>query len=119
MLKKSLRLRNSGDFGRVYKFGRRITGKHLQIFSLNSRTARLVNQNVKRFGFVVSKKATRTVAQRNRVKRILRALVQKSLKEFQGTNDYILQAKKNIDLVSPEELRNEYGVLIKKLHARI
>jgi ribonuclease P protein component len=83
------------------------------------RTPRLINQDTKRFGFVVSKKATRTVAHRNRIKRILRALVQKSQKEFQDAHDYILQAKKNINFVSRQELRNEYDALIKKLHARL
>lgn len=117
-MKKSLRLKHTADFDRVYKAGRQITEKHLQLFFLNLRGRVVANQNAKRFGFVVSKRAAPKIVQRNRMKRVLRAMVQAKLEDFRDGYDFILQAKRNVANLSMPELKYEFDQLLKKLQAR-
>lgn len=115
MLKKNLRLRRGDDFERVYKTGRRVTEKHLQLLFLNTGPPHISRQNPPRFGFVVSKKATPKIHERNRVKRILRALAQARLDDFNRGYDYIFQARRDINQLSNTELAREFDALIKRL----
>ncbi|OGE77873.1 MAG: ribonuclease P protein component [Candidatus Doudnabacteria bacterium RIFCSPHIGHO2_01_FULL_46_14] len=108
MLSRVFRLTQEKDFLRIYKKGQRIQGNHLRISVLRA------NQNVTRFGFVISKKELSKATARNRVKRILRAAVHGQKKNIKPGYDVIIQARASSKLAPPALLRQEIENLFSK-----
>ncbi|KGG80076.1 ribonuclease P protein component [Caloranaerobacter azorensis] len=65
MDKKKLKLRNSREFKRVYKYGDSYANKYLVIFFIKN------NLNYNRVGFSVTKKIGKSVV-RNRIRRLIK-----------------------------------------------
>lgn len=108
MLPAPNRLRREQDFSYVYKKGRRIHGHGFSIFFLPH------SQNASRFGFVISKKIIPKSTARNRVKRILRAVIQQNLKRIKSGYDVIIQARLTSKTEPPAKIREELVQIIKQ-----
>ncbi|MDP3741130.1 MAG: ribonuclease P protein component [bacterium] len=106
MLPRALRLTSKSDFSQVYRKGRRLVTRNLQLFLLKS--SDLVNQNTFRFGFVVSKKHVGKIVRRNRIKRILRSLVSRHLAVIPSGYKYIISAKPGIDKETRAQIATEF-----------
>ena len=107
MLKKSRRVVKDSDFTRIYKSGKRASTKNLNLIFISS------NQNISRFGFVVSKKQTHRIVDRNRIKRRLRACVSAKISDIKPGADVIFGGKGKVLEISSEELGEEVGKLLK------
>lgn len=108
MLGRRLRLRDPQDFAQIYKKGQRLSGPHLRVFYLPN------NQNLTRFGFVVSKKQVRQIVKRNRLKRVLREKVRQNLASFPLGYDFIIQIRSAAVEVSSTVLQEELLKLFSK-----
>ncbi|OGE75735.1 MAG: ribonuclease P protein component [Candidatus Doudnabacteria bacterium RIFCSPHIGHO2_02_FULL_48_21] len=109
MLPASFRLTQEKDFALIYKKGRRVQGRSLRIIVARS------NQNVNRFGFVVSKKDLPLSTQRNRLKRILRDEVRVHIKAIKAGHDIVIQGRGGAKHAPPSEIRAELIQLIRRL----
>lgn len=89
MLPKEYRLRKDKDFQSVYWKGK--------VFQNNFFIVRILknNQQVSRFGFVVSAKVSKKATERNRLKRRLRELIRLNLNKFETGFDVVIIAKKS------------------------
>lgn len=116
MLPRFRRLTSKRDFDRVYRKGKRFASTNLHLFSF--RAANLVNQNISRFGFVVSKKHVSQIVKRNRVKRVLRSLVSSLISTIPKGYEFVITGKPGIDKTSRAQLAFELEDLIGKLAKR-
>ncbi|GAW93649.1 ribonuclease P protein component [Calderihabitans maritimus] len=89
MLPKDRRLRKRADFRKVYQHGRSLAGRYLVVYYLNS------GKNKTRFGFSISKKIGKA-HERNRIKRTLREVCRKNLRQFKEGFDIIFIARSKI-----------------------
>src|SRR3989344_5775576 len=101
MLPKAFRLTHERDFSLVYKHSKPISSSHLKLYSLPQ------NQNQSRFGFVVSKKQVKTIVERNRIKRRLRAVISQKLSKLKSGYSVIIQVKNNARTMTTSELKAE------------
>lgn len=108
MLPKIARLTEDKDFSLIYRKGRRLSSANLRIFILKQ------NQNIKRFGFVLGKKAIPKSTGRNRVKRILRAAIRQKLDRLEPGHDVIIQGQAGCKSARPALLRSEVWGLLEK-----
>lgn len=115
MLPKGSRLRANADFSRVYKFGRRQESRNLRLFYLPR------GGKSTRIGFVVSKKSTKVgsaagkIADRNRVKRVLREEARLLLKNLPPGLDIVMQAREGVVKLPAEQIRGELRQLLNNL----
>jgi len=109
MLPKNLRVVKDKEFSAIYKAGSRARSKNLTVTYLKQ------DQNISRFGFVVSKKQAHRIVRRNRVKRRLRAQVSQLLPRVTAGFDLIISARESVLALSGEELRFELAGLLKKV----
>lgn len=96
-------LRDSRDFQRVYKSGKRYDGSLLTVFALPNKFA------YHRLGVTASKKALGNAVERNRAKRLLREtfrLTETPLGSLRNKYDWILNGRRqllSVKVVSPAE----------------
>ena len=100
MLIKEYRMRTTRDYNKVYKYGKKIPSRYILVFVLKS------GQNISRFGFVTSKKVGNAVT-RNKIKRRLRAVVQKNLPRLHQGYDLIIIARNSARHASAEQLEKD------------
>jgi ribonuclease P protein component len=112
MLSRSNRLTNDQDFSRVYRQGRQLSTTHLRLSYMAP--GKSTNQNISRFGFVVSKKHAVKIVDRNRVKRILRDETRKQFPRFKKNVDVVVAARPGIAKLAGSVIREEYLVLLEK-----
>lgn len=114
MLPKGSRLRANADFSRVYKLGRRQESPNLRLFYLPR------GGKQTRAGFVVSKKSTKVgaaagkIADRNRVKRVLREEARLLLPKLPPGFDIVVQAREGVVKIPAEEIRAELRKIFQK-----
>ncbi|GEA14462.1 hypothetical protein E308F_07040 [Moorella sp. E308F] len=100
MLTAGRRIVKARDFHRVYRQGRKISGKILKMYYAPN----ICGQT--RFGFSISKKVGKAV-KRNLLKRRLREICRKHLTSFQPGLDVVLVARENAVQSSYNELEQE------------
>jgi len=88
MLARKLRICKKSDFGKIFKSGSRSSSSLIKIFWLK-------NDSLKcRFAFIVANSVSKKSTVRNKIKRRLRAIIYKHIKEFVPEFDYIIMAQK-------------------------
>ncbi|MEM6713951.1 MAG: ribonuclease P protein component [Cyanobacteria bacterium P01_D01_bin.6] len=75
-LPKRYRLTSTKEFSRVYQTGKQVSTKHL-VVKLTDAPEGSLNQTCSRFGITVSQKVSKRSVMRNRLKRQVRAALQK------------------------------------------
>ncbi len=108
MLPRPQRLTKPREYSRVYKTGQQISSSHLRLIYEFS------DQNLARFGFVISKKQVAKIALRNRLKRILRAEIRRFLPELISGFNAVIQAKPASAPLPADLLRQELAQILKK-----
>src|SRR3989344_8671978 len=108
MLPRASRLTRDSEFKLLFKKGRRAASAHLRLTFLAN------HQNFSRFGFIVSKKQASQIVMRNRIKRIMRDAVSRSLKQVHPGSDVIIQGQPNIKTAPPALIREELTQLLRK-----
>lgn len=81
------KIRKSYEFSRIYKFGKKLSGRYILIFENKSDTMK--------FGVVASKKVGNSVY-RSRAKRLLREAIRLNMNLFRNNREYVLVAKASI-----------------------
>ncbi len=92
MLAKSYRIKNGKEYNNNYKYGKKINGKYVFVYFLLNR------ETYNRYG-IVTNKAIGNAVRRNRVKRQIREIVRKNMKNISGHQDIVIVTKKNINNV--------------------
>lgn len=101
MLPRPARLLSDRDFQKIYKRGRRATTPHLRVFYL------LSPGTVSRFGLVVPTREVKSIARRNRLKRVLRAGLRGLLPKIGPGYEVILLARGGLLRSSPAGIQEE------------
>ncbi|MBD3208700.1 MAG: ribonuclease P protein component [Candidatus Nealsonbacteria bacterium] len=111
MLPKKHRLRRQRDFRETLKSGRTLKEKFLILKARNN------HLGYSRFGVVVSKKVSKTAVARNRIKRVLRSVIEEEIKEGATAKniDAVLIALPGIKDEEAKEIRNAASDLFKKI----
>ena len=112
MLPRSNRLTSEQDFARIYRQGRQFSTAHLRLSYLVR--GKSPNQNLSRFGFVVSKKHAVKIVDRNRIKRVLRDQTRQILPKLNKAVDAVVAARPGIAKLSGTVIREEYEILLEK-----
>ena len=102
MLAKQHRLKRNKDFESTFKKGKAFNGRFLFL------KLRRNNLEISRFGFVIGKKVSKKSTVRNRVKRLLREVIEARLKKVKPGFDIVILAK-------PEIVEKDYGEIKKEL----
>ncbi len=109
MLPKINRLVKSEEITRVWKDGRYFRGK-----SVNFKILRNRHLSVSRFAFIVSNKITKKAVWRNKIKRKLRAIIQKKLNSLKSGYDILILAQPEILDWSYQAISEEVDKILKK-----
>ena len=107
-LPRRSRLLKNHEFRRVYRFGRRLRGRHLLVIAHRQRTP-----TDHRLGLAVSKEHGRAV-RRNKIKRIFREAFRLTRPDLPGAYDIILIPQKRPGKFRLEEVRRELRRLIER-----
>ena len=108
MLSRINRLTQKRDFDAVYLRGRAFLENKLSLTTL------LRSENEQsRFGFVVSLKVSRKAVVRNRIKRIMRSVVERELPSLRRGFDCVFIFRGGEDFL-PGDLRDDMGKVIRK-----
>ena len=102
-------LRDSRDFQRVYKTGKRYEGSHLTAFAMPNECG------YHRVGITASRKAIGNAVQRNRAKRLLREtfrLTKASLDGLQKKYDWVLNGRLTLLIATVNEPMEEFRKVI-------
>jgi len=91
MLPSINRLTKKTDFENVRQYGKREVTPELSVSYFNRK-----DSNPVRVGFIVSKKISTKAHVRNRIKRVLREITAKNMKEVKNGGDYVIIAKSGI-----------------------
>lgn len=108
MLPQKYRVKRDEDFSLIYRRGRKLSSSNLQISYLSR------DQNLTRFGFVVSKKHAARIVDRNRLKRILRAEINSRRNLIVPGYDVVISARTGSGKLDSSRVREELVQLIKK-----
>jgi ribonuclease P protein component len=87
MLKKINRIKQNKDFNKIFR-----EGKKLNIDFLLFKVSKNVSKD-SRFGFVISKKVSKSSAVRNKIKRILSEIIRKKITEIKEGMDIVIIVK--------------------------
>lgn len=108
MLAKQYRLKRNKDFESTFKKGKAFNGRFLFL------KLRRNNLEISRFGFVIGKKASKKSTVRNRVKRLLREVIEARLKKVKPGFDIVILVKPKIITKSYQEIEKDVGELLEK-----
>lgn len=109
MLPRKFRLTKKSDFQKVFKTGKKFSGRYYLLSVLFDEN--LANPKV---GIVVSNKISKKAVERNRIKRLLREVVQGYVSEISKKASLVFLAKKPVLEASGEDVANEVKYLFKK-----
>ena len=108
MLNQKYRLKKKSDFDIVFRKGQAITGRFIFLKIIKNQ---LDNS---RFGFIVSLKVSKKAVIRNRIKRRLREIIKKKIKDIKTNYDIIILAKPEIISKDYKEIEKEIILIFKK-----
>lgn len=110
MLPKENRLRDRGDFGKVYKNGK--------FFSLNDLTLRFTPNDLplSRIGFSVSKSLFKKAVDRNRVRRLLREAARKKITAIRPGFDLVISYGSKIKNPALTSILETLEHILKRCH---
>ena len=98
-LRKTERLKKKNEFEKVFRQGRKLTGKFVALHYIYN------GEDQRRVGVTVSKRVDKRAVARNRLKRRFREIFRTNKEHFPSGFDYVLRAL-------PKSLEAEYGELI-------
>lgn len=110
MLPKKNRISQEKDIVITLKKGRRLANRFLNMSVSKNKLS------VSRFGFVVSKKTAAKTTERNLIKRRLRAVVEKILKNINPGTDCLVIAKKEIKNLNYQKTKNALTGLLEEVN---
>lgn len=113
-LPKYLHLRASGEFRRVYAYGKRYDGALMTAF------IRPNDLQHHRFGITASRKAIGNAVQRNRSKRLLREAIRHSggtVEQIDSKHDWVLNAKRSLLKVNSMAALEELQRIISRVQS--
>ncbi|MDA2936553.1 ribonuclease P protein component [Patescibacteria group bacterium AH-259-L05] len=110
MLKKRYRLTKNKDFAHVAKQGQVVYGEILSIKWIKN------NLDYSRFGIVVSLKIDKRATRRNRIKRILRAIIREYIDRFIPGFDYLILTTPKIKELTYKQIEQKFLGLARKNH---
>ncbi|MBC7076631.1 MAG: ribonuclease P protein component [Syntrophomonadaceae bacterium] len=88
MLSRKFRISKKKEYKKIYKNGRRVSGKFIIVFVMRN-----FSKN-SRFGVVTSRKLGNAV-KRNRTRRKLRAVIRQNMERMKNYADVVIVAKKS------------------------
>jgi ribonuclease P protein component len=103
-----VRIVRSSDYRVLYRTGRKIHSERFILFWRENRTGH------HRLGITVSRKVGNSVV-RNRIKRLLREVFRRSMREIPGQVDIVVNVKASCAKVKYVELRSEFLVAFKRI----
>jgi len=112
MLPKKYRLNNEPDILRAMRSRRYINSKYFTLKYFPSPTSI-------RFGFVVSKKAASKPVVRNLIKRRMRDIVSRKLKDFSEKGDFLFLARPAAASASFEEIKTAIDSSISQITSKL
>lgn len=101
MVYRNTRLHEARDFSNIYKRGKVLLSKNLQIRYLQN------SINHSRFAIIVSNKVTKKATKRNRIRRQIRSIILPILEKFSGNFDMLFIVKSSALGKKYEELHKE------------
>lgn len=104
-MKKSYRVKREKDFSAIFTQGQSVANKKFVLYKLEK------NQEHFRVGLSVSKRLGNAVV-RNRIKRLLRHVLQKH-QEYLGTEDFVLIARKGTECLDYHQIETNLLHLLK------
>ncbi|MDA2922060.1 ribonuclease P protein component [Patescibacteria group bacterium AH-259-L07] len=110
MLKKKYRLTKNKDFTHVAKQGQVVYGEILSIKWIKN------NLDYSRFGIAVSLKIDKRATRRNRIKRILRAIIREHIDQFISGFDYLILTTPKIKELTHKQIEQKFLHLAQKNH---
>ena len=109
MLPKENRLNRDKDFKNVFEKGRSFYTKIIGIKIIPN------SLDNSRFGIIVGKKISKKAVTRNRIKRQIRACLQKELQNIKNGFDFMLIARQGVMEVTYQEIESSIKYQLKKL----
>lgn len=110
MLSSKNRLATPTEFYNVKKFGKKLSNSFFTIIVYIDRKSPEI-----KFGFVISKKILSKASDRNKVKRISRALTRDYLKEFPAGTKALIFPKASLLKSNSTQITYEYKKLIESI----
>ena len=108
---RAFRLTTRRQFLAVYREGRRVGSRSFTLFGLPNETGRY------RLGITVTRKVGCAV-RRNRIKRILREIFRKNLRDHRTGLDIVVNAHRGLDTTDSKKLESEFRSGIGRLVRR-
>ncbi len=107
MLNKQYRLKNKKEIAFVYKSGKKTAGKNLILrFILNNKQLR--------FAFVVSKNKVKKAVERNKIKRMLRVIINAKIDKIIKKADIVIEYKGYINFINSKEEYKKIKIILDK-----
>ncbi len=111
MFKKRNRLRETKDISNVFKYGKRNVAPHGVFFVYNEN---IKNENT-RFAVIIGKKFSSIAVKRNKIKRIIRAVISSS--DYHSAKcDIVVGYTKRNKMLLYKEVKEDIDFLINKIN---
>ena len=101
MLKRENRIRSKKEFAEIKNEGRVLYSPLFGFLNYKK------DDDLKKFGFIVSKKISKRAVDRNKIRRILSEVVRKNLEKFENGTRIVFLTKKEILGKKMEEVEKE------------
>ncbi len=108
MLPQTRRLKKTTEISKVFKNGKFFKESFLILKTLKN------NSDKSRFAFIVSRKVSKKATVRNKIKRRLRAIVSKELKEIKAGTDNLIMALPGMESKKFSDTKELLNNLFKK-----
>lgn len=108
MLPQQNRIKKKKDFEEIFNKGKTFKQDFLLLTAMKN------NNNVSRFGFVVSKKVSKKACIRNRIKRVLREIARKEIGLCKTGLDIVVVARPGIETINFQSMEELLIALLKK-----
>jgi len=106
-MKRTVPLKKSADFKKIYAKGSSAASKHVIFFWLKN------SYDVNRVGFIASKKVGKSVV-RNRARRLMREAFRAYEEQIEPGYDFILIARQTIKEATYHDVKKSIAYLLKK-----